>query len=303
MNKFPLVVMGILAILIISGCTSGGTGQITSKDTGDQQTPVPAQTYSIPDPENIEYFGGVKEGDMIRFYFAFDDTIGHSGRVDFVIKDSLNKTVYESQFDVNKNQFVDYEYRLTSIGIGKAFEIKISFNDIEKGMSDYGNAFLTFTTINGKTMTSETFLFEIPSYTSEEIEEIYETRYIESAKTSGDNVKKGNFDVTLVRYGYYTHTEWDEEVTDFRADIEVENIGNDENIFSIYSGALIVENKQYDVGFESTFEGYNIYPGVVKEGYLIFDDVPEDLSGEANLIVGSSWSGFSTPDYAFIIQL
>ena len=305
MFKFAVIsVFIILSVMFVSGCTqndTSGTGQITGKISEEPEVYLP----KTPDPGNIDIFSGVKEGDLIRFYFTFNDRVSHEGSVNIKIDDSTGKELYNTRFNVKASQFVDYQFQLTGNPIGKAYEWKLAYNSIPKGMSSMGTAYLTFTTLNGKILTADTSLFDLRAYTDEEIEQMYEDRYIQNAKTSDKVAKKGNFEVKLLRYGYFTHrySAWSEEETDFRIDIEVKNVGNEEDSFYTYDSALIIGEKQYDVGYDSEFDGGNIYPNIVKDGYIVFKDVPEDLSGEAKIMVGTHWVGYERTHYFFRIEI
>lgn len=305
MKRLALIgVLLIISVVLISGCTQTdtGTGQITREVAEKQEVSVPTVS-KVPDPENIELFGGVKEGSIMRFYFTFNDKIGHDGAVELKITDSAEKTVYSKKFDVKSEQFIDYEVQLTGKPVGKAYEWKVPLSDIKKGMSPVGNAYLKFKTLSGKTLTADAPLFDIPAYTEEEIKQLYEEGYLKSAKTLGKSITKGNFQVILSRYGYFKHSVFGKEVTSFRVDIEVKNVGMEQDAFFIHDGALIVGNEQYNVGFDSEFDGMNIYPNIVKKGYLVFEDVPDGLSGEARVIVGHFWVDFNTVNYEFTIEI
>jgi hypothetical protein len=125
----------------------------------------------------------------------------------------------------------------------------------------------------------------------------YENQYLQSAKIcSNDCIRTdGSFEVTLVRWGYFTHLKydtWGDEVTEYRVDIKVKNIGSEQESFSIYDSAMIVGTSQYSYSYESNFDGSNIYPGIIKEGYLVFENVPANLAGSAQLIVGKYYAGY-----------
>jgi len=300
-----LLILLLILTIFLSGCAQQSpSGKVS--EVGEVTTTVATTTTKYePVPENIEIFSGVKEGDLIRFFFGFNDRVGHSGKVVFKIVDDANKTVYSSSFDVDSDDYVDYEFKLTGQGIGKVYEWKIPFNNIQKGIGT-GNAYLTFTTINGKTLSSETSFIEIPTYTEDEIKTMYENQYLQSAKNVGQTTTEGNFEVTLVRIGYFTHLQydtWGSEVTEFRADIKVKNIGGEKDTFSTYNAVMIVGNKQYEYSYNSKFEGFEIYPDVVKEGYIIFKDVPKGLTGDAKIVAGTSWYGFNEVTYEFLVKL
>ncbi len=243
-------------------------------------------------PENIVMFEAVKEGDLIRFYFGFNDMIGYNGNVKLEIADNVNKSVYNSNFNVKSTDFVDYQFTLYGQPTGKAYEWEISLNSIQKGMSNSGTAYLTFS-INDKKYTVERSFIPIPSYTPNEIIQLYENRYLQSAKNAGQTLTKGSFNVTLVRLGYFIHLQHETyggEVTDFRADIKVRNIGNESERLSSSDTALIVGSKQYGYSSGSEFDGYKLLDsGIVKEGYILFEGVPIGLTDKVEVIVGSSY--------------
>jgi len=286
----------IISLILVSGCTqvdTSGTGQITAKDTDKPEgwsIERPKESIPpVPEPVNINLFDGVKEGDLIRFYIVFNDRIGHDGKVSLKITDDTDKTVYASQFDVKASQFVDYQFQLTGESIGKAYEWNVPYSSIQKGTSSMGKAYLTFTTPSGKNLNADTTIFDLPSYTREEIEQLYENQYLQTAKTIDQTMSEGDFEVTLVKVGYYGYLDYDQELNYFRADIKVKNIGSESKSFSSYDAAMIIGSNQYSRSYRSEFEGINIYPGVIKEGYLLFEDVPENIGGEVKIIAGGAY--------------
>lgn len=123
-------------------------------------------------------------------------------------------------------------------------------------------------------------------------EDYYEELYFENAIDSGKSIRRGDFKVTLLKYGIYKYLEygdWGDEIITFRADITVENIGSETKSFSHYDAALVQGSKQYDYYYRSEFEGLDTYPGVIREGYILFEDVPEDISGDIKIITGSAY--------------
>ncbi len=311
MKKSVLLVLSLILVVIVSGCVNSQTptGNIAASE---QSAPAKSNAVaSVYNPTNIESFMGVKEGEKIRFWFALQNengvnTVG-DGHASFAIKDASNKTVYSNGFDFSANNFVDYEFKLTGQGMGKVYEWRIDSADIKKGTSAWGTAYLTLTTANGKTLKNEYPLIEIPVYTAEEINALYESEYIKTSKLISKTDTKGYFEVTLSRLGFFKHlqyTTWGDEVEEFRADIKVKNVVTVENTFSTYDAKMIVGSSQYDYSYNSKFDSGDIYPGVIREGYIIFKDVPKNISGEARIIVGSHYdSGFDKYISEFTITL
>lgn len=129
---------------------------------------------------------------------------------------------------------------------------------------------------------------------SEGIQEQYLEQYNNNAKISGEVIKKGNFEVTLVKYGLYTHLEYDtigDEVTEFRVDLKVKNIGSEKDSFSSSESVILSGTNQYE-GYSSDLYYLDIYPGIEKEGYITFKNFPKTLTGPIKIIAGTSYDVF-----------
>jgi len=258
----------------------------------ESQTSTPSIKYY---PTNIKEFSVVNDGEVMRFFFFLEDNQGRNvigdGQANLQIKDSINKTVFAQQFNFTALEFVDYQFALTGKGLGKAFEWRLNQKDIQKGTSKTGTAELTITTLKGDVLKATDSYVQIPSYTEEEIKQLYLEQYNKNAKLSGEVIKKGNFEVTLVKYGFYTHLKYDtfgDEVTDFRVDLKVKNIGSAKESFNKYDAVILSGTNQYEYSSNSKLESSDIYPGIIKEGYIIFENFPETLVGEIKIIAGTS---------------
>ena len=99
----------------------------------------------------------------------------------------------------------------------------------------------------------------------------------------------GLFETTLKSMGFY---ERDGE-TLFRVDIWVHNVGDNAEDF-LWEKANIRQtpNKLWPVT-SAIFDGAEIPNDGEREGYLLFKDVPEDLSGDISVSIGNSVA-FST---------
>jgi len=228
------------------------------------------------------------------------------GKANLQIKDSIGKVVYAQDFDFEASEFVNYEFKLTGKGIGKAYEWRVNKSDVEKGVSEIGTADITLTVASGKVLKSTADYVTIPKYSEEELIAVYETEYNKTAIVSGEVIKKGNFEVTLVKYGYYTHLEFDtigDEVTDFRVDLIVKNISSKKDSFSVFEAALLSGSNQYKYSFNSKIDTADIFAGVIKEGYIIFEDVPDTLSGTIKIIPGTAYdSSYNQINYEFEVE-
>lgn len=279
---FPFM---LLLVVLVAGCTSS-TNTLQTQNSQAQQI-----TTSRYFPATIDTFSSAEEGDLIRFYFTLIDSGGANtpadGHVSFRILDNLNKTVYSKEFDVLASQFVDYQFKLTGQGIGKAYEWRISKNDITKGASSYGTATISFAS-SGKTMTAEDTYVKIPAYTQDELKYIAEEEYQKSSTPVNQVKSLGNFNVTLQRVGFYDYSTSYSTQKFFRVDVSVENTGQNTDSLSTYDAVMVQGKSQYDRSYSSELDASSLRPGVIREGYLLFEKVPSNISGAVRIDIGSS---------------
>ena len=280
---------------------------VTAAEASETLKQVEVSKYN---PTNINMLAAADEGEIIRFYFVLEDSNGNitpgDGKANLQVKDSTGKVVYAQDFDFEASEFVNYEFKLTGKGIGKAYEWRVNKSDVEKGVSEIGTADITLTVASGKVLKSTADYVTIPKYSEEELTAVYETEYNKTAIVSGEVIKKGNFEVTLVKYGYYTHLEFDiygDEVTDFRVDLIVKNISSKKDSFSVFEAALLSGSNQYKYSFNSKIDTADIFAGVIKEGYILFEDVPDTLSGTIKIIPGTAYdSSYNQINYEFNVE-
>jgi len=261
-----LIVILVVSVVFLGGCT-------------DNQTAV---VVSTKPPANINTFSSANEGDMIRFYFLLEDEDGintqSDGHVKIEIFDDEDNSLYKNEFDVKSSEFVDYQFKLTGTAMGKAYEWRVPKEDIEKGKSTYGfgKAVLTFITSEFNIMSAEDTLVQIPTYSEEELEEMQESDYDDSAVDVNKKISKGSFEVTVIKTGFFDKYEWGETKQYFRVDMIVKNIGSNSEYFSP-SGLAVIDDQghQYEYTFSGTLDTFStVYPGVTKNGYILFEDVP-----------------------------
>jgi hypothetical protein len=280
---------------------------VTAAEASETIKQVEVSKY---DPANINTFAAADEGEIIRFYFVLEDSNGNNtpgdGKANLQIKDPTGKVVYGQDFNFEASKFVNYEFKLTGKGIGKAYEWRVNKSDIEKGVSEIGTADITLTVASGKVLKSTADYLTIPKYSEEELLAVYENAYNKTAIVSGEVLKKGNFEVTLVKYGYYKHLKYDttgDEVTDFRVDLKVINISSKKDTFNVFEAALISGSNQYKYSFNSKIDTADIFAGVIKEGYILFEDVPDTISGTIKIIPGTAYdSSYNTISYEFDVE-
>jgi hypothetical protein len=258
---------------------------------------TPIISASAAKPLIINFYG-VKEGDYVKFYFDFNDNKRYDGTVHLTIVDKVGTVLYEDTFYVTAK---DYQGSL----FYSYYEWYVSFDKIKKGIGSYGygTAYLTFLMPDG-TKLEDSDTVEIPTLSEEEIIAMYEERYLSTSKEINKTLKIYPLEVTLKRIGYFTHLKydtWGDEVTRFRVDIQVKNVGNNEHSFWYYNAAVVIGSKQYDVLLsESKFDDSSIKPNVIREGYLLFDIPKTELRGIGYIDVGKIL--FGVESYIFNIN-
>jgi len=268
--KKHLIVSGIIFVLLIvglSGCTT---------------TQVPTSSKSAV---NVNLFASVNEGELIRFYFTLEDIDGintiSDGSLMMNIYDDEDTVLYTQQFTVKASEFKDYGYVITGTPIGKAYEWRVPVGDIKKGSSfiGFGKAILIFVTPEGKTFNAEDSLVQISTYTDEELEEIAEDDYQNSATNMNKKITIGSFSVRVTKIGYFNQYLYGVYTEYFRVDMEVENVVSESDYF-LPNGIVLIdkENNQYPYTYGGTLDIFStIYPDARIEGYLLFEDIPKTV--------------------------
>lgn len=151
---------------------------------------------------------------------------------------------------------------------------------------------------------SKEFIIEASNYEIEqEKKAYYEAQYNENAEESGEKISQGDFEVTLIKYGFYDYfsinsfTEQEEKTNFFRSDIEVKNIGSELNCFEVsgwdFHAHLVANSERYESdGLKTKFpidsSSDCIKPESTAKGYILYENVPNELEGEIKLIVGKN---------------
>ncbi len=301
-----LIVILIVGIVFICGCVQeqGQTGipaekTQTSQTTASKYSPTnilqniqishtSQTTASKYSPVNINYFATVKEGEIIRFYFLLEDVYGKNtpgdGHVKVEIFDNLNNSLYYKEFDVKASEFVDYQFMFTGQDIGKAYEWRVPISEIQKGISSFGRAVLTFVTSDGKELHIEDTVVQIPTYTKEELTQMAEEEYNKNAKQTLLELEDDNFKIRITKYGFFTDYSSISAENLLRVDLEVE--AKQTNSFYIYNTKLIdSSSNQYERSYRSKFEGGEIESGAKKTGYMAFKNVPKNVD-ISKIIIG-----------------
>jgi len=259
------VVIGVIAIVYLASQLASLPG-LTEPFT-------PAKSV-----HNIDYFVVLEKGETLQVQFALMsqdlDFVSTDGTVKLAISDeATNQIVYETEFAIQKSDFQYYETLLGKTVLAYLWSIQLS--DVEKGFS-HGTAKLTFTASDGKSCSDTSDYVSIPKYTEEEANQMFENEYISSATTVDKFLTAEDFQITVMKIGMFSRYTYSDFERTFRVDLKVKNTGSGTKSFSVYDTALITATGlQYERSYYGTFESGDISAGATKEGYLLFDDVPE----------------------------
>jgi len=227
---------------------------------------------------HIDYFVVMEKDEYLQGQFALMseelEFLTSDGTVLFTIRDqTTNKTLYQKEFAVKKGDFKYYETLLGKTVL--AYLWLIPRSDVNKGFS-YGIAKLTFIAPDGKSYSDTSEYVSIPKYTEEEAKQMFENEYTASATTVNMVLTVEDFQITIIKMGMFSRYTYSDFERTFRVDLKVKNIGSGTKSFSVYDTILVTTTGlQYERSFYGTFESGDISAGATKEGYLLFDDVPE----------------------------
>ena len=220
-----------------------------------------------------------EKGDVAQVQFALmsEDLEFQStgGTASLKINDaSTSKVLYENSFIIKKSDFSYYQTLLGKTVLAVQWSIPLS--SVQKCVS-YATATITFTSTDGKSFNSIANYVSLPKYTEDDLKQTYENAYSNSAKTVGQTVTQENFKITLDKLGPFTHLKYDtfgDEVTDFRVDFTV-TCTSSKAQYLFESNFVVIDNlgNQYDYTYGGTLKLGEIYPGVTKQGYLLFSGI------------------------------
>lgn len=255
--------------------------------THDKRTVVKELSSSHIENTYIGDFWANVEYDEIEFRFSLW-TSDHDNEREFLSVDgtgeiriinSEGEQVYSGTVKISKSDFAWYSLVLTGAEIAACtWEMPIS--TIKKSRSESGTVYLNFETKYGYWEEIETSIWGLPAYSQEELEQLAESEYEESAISVNQTVTKGNIQAEVLSLGLYTVSEWYAEDEEYlRVDMRFSNIGSE--TASLYLNHLAVldnSGNQYESEYGGTLDQFSdIYPSVTKSGYLLFQKVPENI--------------------------
>lgn len=290
MHKYKMPIFVIVAFGAGVLIASGGSGfnfnfnlpniQLPILNTQDGGATTLLNFGSKKVPTQIVDFSASKAEGTYSFSFSVADNdsvkMNVSGNASLKIIDTSSKVLFEESFEV-----FEAEYS-SGIYIRKVEESKVS-----KTKSSPGTASIKFTPSGGSELTSNASV-DVPIYTVSELEEIYENDYQAVAVTVGKTVSKYAFDVTVSKAGFFTKVVGASQIVYYRVDLSVKNNFAVETEFKTTTAKLTVGGSSYSPDAEGTFKTGNIKGKTVKEGYLLFKNVPSTISGGIKVTAGST---------------
>lgn len=239
--------------------------------------------YGKSQVKYIGNFDAFTENNKIKATFSLMDdskkTISGKGTGEVRIVNSEGENVYGSTINVNPEDFGTYTLKLTNEDF-LAYSWNIPLNDIKKSPSQEGTIYLKFRTDNAEFDEIDSSIFELPTYSEEELAEINTKKFNETALSVDKTLSKGSFTVTVKKAGFFKpFNTLNEKKEYFRVDLDVKNIGNKKEYFSL-SGLSILGNKgkQYDSEYGGSLDSLSeLHSGIKKSGYVLFEKIPDKV--------------------------
>lgn len=260
--KILIGIVGFFIILAILGCSTPSS--------------------RVGEPAAIQEFTFIKtdDGNYKFLLVLIDDEqreIAASGTLTITIKDKFGNVLYTQSKHIDAEDFKTYRRVLTGAPIF-GYSDMIFKDEVKKGFSSSGVVEVVFKTDSGKILKASDETHSLPKMSDEELKRYFENEYLKNATEINKIIKKEGLELTIIRCGWYETLKFNELKKYFRIDVKVRNYGSE--VRKIYaSGAkLIDENgRQYDTRWDSEFKGGEIQPNAFIEGYLLFENVPEDV--------------------------
>lgn len=180
-------------------------------------------------------------------------------------------------YDVNGNQYsATYAYDLYNIELQpdtvKKIQINFPLNDK--------------ITLRAISLTDE-YIFDIEKNNAYTLTSFIENKYLEnSVEVNHGVVTTSGMRINILNVGNYDVKSYYSITTNFRVDIKVENSGDSTNYFWGSSDIGVTDNSgnQYDAQYGGTLSSSSMLPGTIKIGYLLFKEIPEEVS-DINIII------------------
>ncbi|MFX1513022.1 MAG: hypothetical protein ACFFCQ_10580, partial [Promethearchaeota archaeon] len=210
-------------------------------------------------------------------------------RVDLQVKNIGDETTYFSLYDSTlhtaQGLFDERSYSESWMGgdivVGGIKEANLLFVDVPE------------TAVIEELVIDDFYIFDFENDEAYTVMEMYENLYLQSAIIVEETITEGDFSITLLRVGDFTHLyydTWGNEVTDFRVDLKVTNIVS-QNEYLFRSDIVILDNHgiQYDSEYRGTLQLGEILSGETLEGYVLFPSLNENASQIKILITDTGY--------------
>jgi len=282
---YSILLLTIIGIVFISGCvqtpdtTTSQQPQVNQESS--QQQITPESNLRSSNAQYIGNFMAIADENKIEARFSLMDGskkyVSADGIGQVRIVNSDGETVYTGSVNAKKEDFGMYTLILTGEEF-LAYVWEIPLNEIKKSTSSSGTMYLKFKTKNAEFEELDTSIWGLPTYSEEELAQLNEEAFSKSSVEVNKKVSKGSFEVTVTKVGFFTPlVTWGDKKEYFRVDVEVKNIGSEKEYFSP-SGLAILDNQgnQYETEYGGTLDTFSqIYPGVKKSGYILFEKIPK----------------------------
>lgn len=227
-------------------------------------------------PSSLTNFVVVRDAERYTAWFILTDEnnreISANGNASLSIVSNSGRVLYLTSFAVSADDFKTSDH--------KEYLWTFPISEVKNAIGT-GDAKLTFKTSDGKTLTTAISNVQLPTlYTEEQRNQAAEEDYLASAVSVNQKVAEGNFEVTLVRVGHYTYLPPGtySEVTNYRADFIITNIGSGYTYLP-YSYLIVDDgSNQYDKEYGGTLEFKEVHSGVTVNGYQLYRDVSDQAS-------------------------
>ncbi len=269
--------MGISLILMFCGCTQTSNNEKPTNEVMVNNTTSINTTSNINNNvvehavANIKYIIPENSGNKTLFNFAFEDKNGKlikaEGSVRLEVIDKLGNCVLNKTYDLSSIPYSSGKYI-----------VSLNSSEIGKGMDTQGIVILTYQ--NGNKVLSKSNSIMLQKYSEEELKKIFEEEYLKNAKEVNIKQTRGNFEITIVRHGYFKIYNAEKNKVDevYRVDMIVKNLIYDSVQFNPMDIYIIDDsgNKYRYINGGSLKIGTTINGDKQLKGYFLFEDVPKD---------------------------
>lgn len=283
--KNPQILSAAKTATVSVGQTSvvAQTQPTPSQSSGNQNNSNEPKGSLVAGISEFSVQGDGKENGSYTIVFSLFDAgkreISSDGKVSFSITDGMNRQLYNKSFSVTSSQFSTWHYTFTGAEfLGYGWTIPTS--EIQKGITSTGTAKIVFTDPAGISFTSTTSLVSIPALSQEEAKQKLDEIFTQTATIVNDKRQNGNIEVTLVKYGMFTHpqfTTYGDVVNEFRVDLIVRNIGTTDEYPPDQFVIIDKQGIQHDKSYGGTLPFSELLAGSTVQGSVLFDSITNEM--------------------------